>query len=316
MRVWQGSIPSRQRVFRLEYPLTVGTTMKYIASKLYKYHSNNLRFLNTALEKNAASARIAIATEDQDSIKTFVRVHHFLLGAWTEVRLCKLLNEHQSFDSVEMEKIKKCQTQLEQWNKVVELAFRRRYKVKKASLSDNSLDPTTYHRYQVINGVINHELKDIIELRNRIAHGQWEFLLNSEATNVERDKMEKIQRENLQSLIFKQRMINYLANLIHDLVVSPDTFERDFDKHYRGILTFQKHIEKKSYADYEKMLKNNYRIGKEKQREQLETLRNEIRRELEAELKVKIRSDLEAELARREKSNSFLSKIKSFVSSS
>ncbi|WP_052713333.1 hypothetical protein [Pseudoalteromonas rubra] len=284
--------------------------MQYTASKLYKYHSSNLRFLETALKNNAASARTAIRTQNKDATKTFVRVHHLLLGAWAEVRLCKLLNEHQSFDSSEMSKIDNCQSQLDKWNKVVELAFRRRYNVKKALLSEDSLDPTTYHRYQVISGVINNELKDIIELRNRIAHGQWEFLLNSEATSVEADKMEKVRRENLQSLIFKKRMINFLADLIHDLVVSPDTFERDFDKHFKGVRRFQKNIVDKPYANYESKLVASYQNGKQKQLDRLEASKQQIRVELENELRPQIRKEVIGEIQSNQKPKSLLEKLK------
>ena len=284
--------------------------MQYTASKLYKYHSSNLRFLETALENNAASARTAIRTKNQDATKTFVRVHHLLLGAWAEVRLSKLLNENQSFNSSEMSKIDNCQSQLDKWNKVVELAFRRRYNVKKAPLSEDSLEPTTYHRYQVINGVINNELKDIIELRNRIAHGQWEFLLNSEATKIEADKMEKVRRENLQSLIFKKSIINYLANLIHDLVVSPITFERDFDKHYKGVRRFQKNIADKPYADYEHKLIASYQKGKQKQQAKLQELKENIRADLVIELRSQIREEVIAEMQSSQKPKSFLHKLK------
>ncbi len=284
--------------------------MQYTASKLFKYHSSNLRFLETALENNATSARTAIRTQNKDATKTFVRVHHLLLGAWAEVRLCKLLNEHQSFNTSELGKIENSQSQLDKWNKVVELAFRRRYNVKKAILSEDSLEPTTYHRYQVINGVINNELKDIIELRNRIAHGQWAFLLNSEATKVEADKMEKVRRENLQSLIFKKSMINFLANLIHDLVVSPATFERDFDKHYKGVRRFQKNIANKPYADYESKLIASYQNGKQKQLDKLEELKQQIRTDLEIELRPQIRDEVIAEIQSNQKPRSFLNKLK------
>lgn len=255
--------------------------MYQIASPLYKCHSSNLRFLNSSLEINEKSTRKAIATQDQGSIKTFVRMHHFLLGAWCEVRLSKLLQENQSFNESELEKINRCSTQLEKWNKITELAFRRHYDVRRAPLSEDSLDPTTYHQYDVISGVINNELKDIIELRNRLAHGQWNFLLNSESTRIEADKMAKISRDNLQTLIFKKNMVSYLANIIHDLVVSPTTFERDFNKNYKGVMTFKKYIANKSYALYEQKLISSYQNGQIKKEE---NYKNEFKAELEEKI--------------------------------
>jgi hypothetical protein len=243
--------------------------MSHIVSNIYKYHTKNLRFLTQALETNAVSTRHAIATQDADKTKTLERMHHFLLGAWAEVRLCKLLNETNAFNSDEMIQIDACNSQLDKWNKAIKLSFRRHYDVSSANLTQNNLTPTVYFRYVVISGVVNNELKDVIEIRNRIAHGQWLFLLNSEANVIEQDKMAKISRENLQKLLFKKNMINYLANLIHDLVISPVTFERDFDKHYMGVLQCRQSIAKKSYVKYVNQLVSSYQKGQLKKSENL-----------------------------------------------
>ena len=169
--------------------------MSHTVSSLYKYHTENLRFLTQALETNAVSTRHAIATQDADKTKILERMHHFLLGAWAEVRLSKLLNETNAFHSSELSQIDACNSQLDKWNKVIELSFRRHYNVPNANLTQNSLTPTVFYRYDVISGVVNNELKDVIEIRNRIAHGQWVKLLNSEASGIEQDKMAKISRE-------------------------------------------------------------------------------------------------------------------------
>ena len=68
------------------------------------------------------------------------------------------------------------------------------------------------------------------------AHGQWVYPLNNVGTAVESDKYKLINKENLQSLQFKFDLIGHLADAIHDLVVSPETFERDFEKHFRKLL--------------------------------------------------------------------------------
>ena len=71
-------------------------------------------------------------------------------------------------------------------------------------------------------------------------------------------------------------MINYLANLIHDLVVSPATFERDFDKHYKGVIQYQNFIAKKSYSKYVNQIVSSYENG---QLKKADNLKKKIRKE-------------------------------------
>jgi hypothetical protein len=58
-------------------------------------------------------------------------------------------------------------------------------------------------------------------VRNRLAHGQWMYLLNNDNTDVSPTYMASVKRENLLSLQFKKSLMGYVSNAIHDLVVRP-----------------------------------------------------------------------------------------------
>lgn len=94
------------------------------------------------------------------------------------------------------------------------------------------------------------------------------------------------------------------------MVVSPITFERDFDKHYKGVRLFQKNIADKPYADYEHKLIASYQKGKQKQQAKLQELKENIRAELVIELRSQIRDEVIAEMQQSQKSKSFLNKLK------
>lgn len=51
------------------------------------------------------------------------------------------------------------------------------------------------------------------------------------------DKYKLINKENLQSLQFKYSLAQHLVDAVHDLVVSPTTFERDFESHFLKIIS-------------------------------------------------------------------------------
>ena len=114
-------------------------------TKLYKYHVANLKSLEIALSNTALSARQAISQENKPAKESFTRLYAFLLGAWAETRLQKLINENGAFSEEKKFKILSQASQLEQWLKAVEISFREYYKVPRAELNAKNLSHTSYH---------------------------------------------------------------------------------------------------------------------------------------------------------------------------
>lgn len=222
-------------------------------SKLYKYHVANLRELELAISHTGRLAKAAIASKDpQKSLKSLLRLYSFLIGAWSETRLKKLLHEEFGFTDLERNQIEKSElTQFEKWEKTVDLAFRKHHKIKNAPLNEQSLGVARAAQRTALQRVLSQKLRIIIEIRNKLAHGQWVYPFNNEGTNVESDKYKLINKENMQSLQFKYALVGHLADAVHDLIVSPETFERDFESHFKKVLQVQRNLETKDYAKYE-----------------------------------------------------------------
>lgn len=224
-------------------------------SKLYSQHVANLRELEAALGSVARLARSAIASVDPErSLRTLLRLYSFLIGAWAECRLLKLLHEEFGFSEAERSAILASGTQLDQWESTVATAFRKHFGVPKAKLSATSLGATPSARRDLLLAILRDDLRIIIEIRNKLAHGQWIYPFNSAGTGVETDKYLLINRENLLSLEFKLAMIGHLADAVHDLVVSPRTFDRDFDSHFKKLFQVQINLKRRDYAKYAKSL--------------------------------------------------------------
>jgi len=71
---------------------------------------------------------------------------------------------------------------------------------------------------------------------------------------VEPDKFKLINKENLQSLQFKYSLAEHLADAVHDLVVSPTTFERDFEGHFKKLYQVRTNLVTKDYEKYKASL--------------------------------------------------------------
>jgi hypothetical protein len=224
-------------------------------SKLYAQHVANLRELELAIGHSERMAKSAIASKDpQNSLRSLLRLYSFLIGAWAETRLKKLLHEEFGFDAAERLLIETESAQLDEWKKCIEVAYRKHFGISRAPLDQNSLGVAEYARYHALNDSLENELRIIIEIRNKLAHGQWVYPFTNDGSKVEADKYRLINQENLLSLKFKFSLIGHLADLVHDLVVSPSTFQRDFEGHFRKLLQVRINIQKKDYEAYKNSL--------------------------------------------------------------
>jgi len=225
-----------------------------MTQKLYKYYVENLKSLEIAIKSTALSTRKSISEQNNNSIRSFVRLYAFLIGAWAETRLGKLLLERTGFSKNERKEVLREHTQLDQWNKVVEMAFRKHFRVPRAKLEPPNIPHTVSRRYLSLKETIEVHLSPVILVRNKLAHGQWIYPLNSDASNVEQGKYILINKENLLSLQFKSRIVKTLADIIHDLVVSPPTFDRDFDQRFNLLVSTVNNLNNRSYDKYRESL--------------------------------------------------------------
>ncbi|EMC8463236.1 hypothetical protein ACRRGR_003227 [Vibrio alginolyticus] len=229
--------------------------MKTNPSKMYGYHVANLQEIELALGHTFRLAKDSISSKDpQQSLRSLLRLYSFLIGAWAETRLNKLLHEEFGFCEEKRAQIESQNSQLDRWKLTIDLAFRKHHKVPKAKLNAVTLGVDHSARRDALHETLENELRIIIEIRNKLAHGQWVYPLNNECTKVENDKYLLINKENLQSLRFKFSLINNLADAINDLVVSPVAFERDFEEHFRKLNQVRINLQTKDYKQYESAL--------------------------------------------------------------
>ena len=236
--------------------------------KLYKFHVANLRSVSDGLDHAFRSARNVIARRDQSVVSTHVRLLLFLLGVWSEVRLLKLLYEPNGFSPLERKTIL-ATTALERWQLAVEIAFRRHYHIPKADLRPPKLPSTAHFRLTTLQETIQKDLGAIITMRNKLAHGQWEYPLNENMDDVAQEQMDALRVENVLSLTQKVKLLDILSQIVHDLVVSRPTFEKDWDKHFGQFEQKRINIERASSDKWEARIHARYKRGLEKLKENL-----------------------------------------------
>lgn len=213
----------------------------------YKAHALNLREIESAHTHLKRQLNHAVSSKNVVAEAAFLKVYVLLLGAWAEVRLLKVLHEPNGFADADVATIMSENSLLNKWKMAVYLGFCRRYGVNTAPTELN-IGFDAFSKYDRIQSLLDGDLRPIIEIRNKLAHGQWARPFNNDLTEISQERMQQLNTENPLSCKFKKKIIECIANLINDLVVGGEAFERDFDVHYRLLLTTTIRLEKQNYG--------------------------------------------------------------------
>jgi hypothetical protein len=255
-----GSIPGRQRLANLASADRERGEMR-TTEDIYRFHCENLRQVSLGMGRVERSTRRAVAQNDEPTVHALTRLYALLLGTWSECRLKKLLYEKGGFSDDERTTIRSIAHQHGRWIRAVEIAFRKRFKVPNAVLTPPAIPFTAAARYTECQRLLRDDLRPVIELRNKFAHGQWVYLLNNEEDDISTAQMASFKKENFMTLQFKRDLINHLASVINDLVISM-AFDRDFDAHYRFIADARTRLETHDYNSYATRLRARHARGK------------------------------------------------------
>lgn len=237
-----------------------------LPEKLYRYHVENLRAIEVALDDVEATLRRAVARGANRDRDSFVRLNSLLLGVWAECRLSKLLFEKDVFSSTKRNGILAKSTLLDKWLLVVETGFRKHYAAPKAQLTETTLPHSAFAQYTTLLDLLRSDLRMSIETRNKLAHGQWAYPLKSEGSEVSERHMVALKNENAFALKAKRRILRHLAEAVHDLSVSLSTLDRDFDSHYLRVIEARQQLRNRSYEGYATQLRSRFIRGQERAR--------------------------------------------------
>lgn len=249
------------------------TTREHI-DKLYRYQVENHRRIVESQDVLASLLRRAIATKDRRQQSALLPLFMFLLGAAAEARLTKILLEPKAFTQDHVTKILEQPSQLERWLVLVRIAF---LKHKGNSDPDGRVTTATVGRscallHDDICRHLKEDLRAVIELRNKMAHGQWSkpfVSWNKPHTlsdlQISGEHMKMLKAENLMTLILKRGMIDRILDIVRDLAVSPIAFRRDYDEHYKRLHNASIQLRTKSYRKYAHNLVVRFQRGLAKQ---------------------------------------------------
>ena len=105
-----------------------------------------------------------------------------------------------------------------------------------------------------LNDLITNDIEFFVEIRNRLAHGQWAIAFNSDSTNKNQTITTRIWTLSKKDLIVLRNVLRNFVMATSDLVCSKATFEKKFDL-YMARINEAKHNIDKMYDGVLKHLK-------------------------------------------------------------
>jgi hypothetical protein len=175
------------------------------------------------------------------------------VGLVAEALLRKIIADPAGFNSRERTLLSQERSQLDRWKRAVDLAFRRHYAVPiHLDVDTTSAGANAASQHKSVIDLLEHDLAEIIEDRNKIAHGQWSWLLNSKETSFKGAAALPLNYREIQA---RSKLVREIEALIRDLVISEPTFSRDYTRRYAKIQELKRTLDGADYDDLVKDIK-------------------------------------------------------------
>jgi len=174
--------------------------------KLKKVESNLVRTINNYLKKN-----------DTFQVELNTKLYALVYCTLSEAQFIQIVNTPDGFLDTEIEKIKLEKSKnglIKAWELLFDMAFD---KVNVNWKSD--IDLTA--RKNELQKIIDTYIKIPSELRNKIAHGQWDYALNRENTALNKIKTQELKSLTVVQIKIWSEIHQFLGLIVRDLIQSP-----------------------------------------------------------------------------------------------
>jgi hypothetical protein len=229
--------------------------MAFPKSDNFSKHSENLRNIDKAVTQAALQHKRAIRENDLAALEYSQRIHEFMVGVRAECALRKIVSDPIGFNDREREIVWSTRTQVDRWLGAVDLSARRHYRVPIHRGLEEVLSQGDLERVSSLSLLLKNDLSDVIEGRNKIAHGQWVWLLKSGKEDKFLANPEG-RALNYVSIAARHSILRDIADAVHILAVSEPTFKREFGKRIANIEIERENLGGDGYQKFAESLRS------------------------------------------------------------
>lgn len=193
----------------------------------FRRHAANLAEVKKGLVQIERLHRAEIRRGSAPAVATLARFHTVAVGLMAEARLRAILPDPDGFNDRERDLLRRVSTQFGRWQAAVEYAFRRHYDVPiHRDLDQFIIGTIPLAQFHAVMTLLEEHLRAAIEDRNKTAHAQWKWHLNSNETAFTGRAPTPL---NYRAIKVRSDLIQHVGDLVHVLVVSQPTFQREFN---------------------------------------------------------------------------------------
>lgn len=196
--------------------------------QIYKAYVENVQSFNFAEKVTRRRINRAYKAGDLDVALVQTKLYALLYSTYSEARFMKLIFTPFGFTENEIHQILGQERIRDKWVKCLELAFLKFNANKKGSEIPN--------KKQELMRLIDTYIVDPSILRNKIAHGQFDIVLNRKNENVNLELTESIQNLDFVRIMIWFKANTDIADIIEELIESPDK------AHYNNYYTRYQHL--------------------------------------------------------------------------
>jgi hypothetical protein len=234
-------------------------------ASLYDRHKANYLSVSHALTQIERAANDALRRGDSPAAEAFTMTQMLLVAVKAEARLQRLIYTPDWLNDRQRKYVKSASTRFEMWQRIIETGFRQKYGKRKRTVPlEDQLDHSAASRYKTLLEVLGQDLREMIEIRNKLAHGQWVYGLTDDG-RISSELTKRLRTTNTLALRFQDSIAGDLANAVGDLLLPGNQFDARFDEHYRKIRSSHEslaNIDFPAHVERLKGSKQNIRVTK------------------------------------------------------
>jgi len=197
-----------------------------------KAYAKNRRKIKKAITQINRSLNQAIKENKKELEDANIRMIIILYSAYLEASLGYIVHFYAAQITVSnKDKVLGQRSEIDKWNYLIDLLFRKNcLDGKRKAFNLLNLGHTNFHRYQYINSLTNTEIKTTIELRNKLAHGQWALAFTSEGDGTNQAMTTKLWTLTKKDVLATKNIVTNFIDLVEKLTSSDTQFSTTFDK--------------------------------------------------------------------------------------
>ncbi|QDY11003.1 hypothetical protein FJK98_30815 [Micromonospora sp. HM134] len=228
----------------------------------------NVRQGTSAFVHTVRLAKRQVAINRPAEVAVTERLAALLLAAQYEGRLHWLLNHPDSrLSPSDISAIRKTRGLAAKWEELLRTSLAMRKSTQggrpcKPHDIPAALNKVERRRYNEINRFNRDHLNPLIDIRNSLAHGEWNTALTKAADGINSDRSVRLRSITLFRVVILANMLDHLWRAHFDAQVTYYAFERDFDCHYRGMANASRRLERADEARWLEVMRHRYKGGR------------------------------------------------------